>query len=148
MGSCASSAGAGIKMTRWLLIYKTMKNALVKILHPNAILNVKIDNTTVPQEVLNQTVVFVFFYFLCFAIGAALITMFEQNTTVGITGSIAALGNIGPAFGDVIGPMGSYESLSSASKFVMVVCMLVGRLELFPFLVMFQKDFWTIKEAA
>ena len=63
MGSCASSAGAGIKMTRWLLIYKTMKNALVKILHPNAILNVKIDNAIVPQEILNQTVVFVFFYF-------------------------------------------------------------------------------------
>ena len=148
MGSCASSAGAGIKMTRWLLIYKTMKNALVKILHPNAILNVKIDNAIVPQEILNQTVVFVFFYFLCFAVGAALITMFEQNTTIGITGSIAALGNIGPAFGEVIGPMGSYDGLTPVSKMVMVICMLVGGLELFPFLVMFQKDFWSIKESA
>ena len=89
-----------------------------------------------------------FFYFLCFAVGAALITMFEQNTTIGITGSIAALGNIGPAFGEVIGPMGSYDGLTPVSKMVMVICMLVGRLELFPFLVMFQKDFWSIKESA
>lgn len=146
MGSCASSAGAGIKMTRWLLIYKTMKNSLVKILHPNAVVNVKLDNVTISHEILSQTVVFVFFYFLCFAIGAVLITIFEQNTTIGITSSISGLGNIGPAFGNVIGPMGSYNSLVPASKVVMIVCMLVGRLEIIPFLVMFQKDFWTIKE--
>ncbi len=147
MGSCASSAGAGIKMTRWLLVYKSMKIALMKILHPNAIINVKIDNAIVPIEIINQTVVFVFFYFLCFAVGAILITIFEQNTTIGITGSIASLGNIGPAFGDVIGPMGSYNALTPATKIVMIICMLVGRLELFPFLVMLQKDFWTIKES-
>lgn len=148
MGSCASSAGGGIKMTRWLLVYKSMKNALVKILHPNAVMNVKIDNATVPVEILNQTVVFVFFYLLCFAIGAVLITIFEQNTTIGITGAISSIGIIGPAFGEVIGPMGSYNSLLPATKIVMMILMLVGRLEIIPFLVMFQKDFWSIKESS
>ena len=146
MGSCASSAGGGIKMTRWILIYKSMKNALTKILHPNAVLNVKIDNTIIPNDILNQTVVFVFFYFLCFAIGAFLITIIEQNTTIGITSSIAALGNVGPAFGNIIGPMGSYETVHNSTKIIMVISMLVGRLELIPFLVMFQHDFWTIKD--
>ncbi len=147
MGSCSSSAGGGIKMTRWILVYKTMKNAIVKILHPNAILNVKVDNNIIPQDILNQTVVFVFFYFLCFGLGAVLITLIEQSTTIGITSSIAALGNIGPALGSTIGPMGSYNSLHEASKIIMIISMLVGRLELIPFLVMFQKDFWTIKES-
>ena len=145
MGSCASSAGGGIKMMRWILVYKSMKNSLVKILHPNAILNVKIDNTIIPHEILNQTVVFVFFYFLCFALGAVLITILEQNITIGITSSITALGNIGPAFGNVVGPMGSFNSLHFSSKLIMIIAMLVGRLEIIPFLVLFQKDFWSIK---
>lgn len=146
MGSCASSAGGGIKMTRWILVYKSMKNALIKILHPNAILNVKIDNAIIPHEILNQTVVFVFFYFLCFAIGAFLITIIEQNTTIGISSAIASLGNIGPAFGNIIGPMGSYSSMHMSTKIIMTISMLVGRLEIIPFLVMFQKDFWTFKD--
>ena len=147
MGSCASSAGGGIKMTRWILVYKSMKNSLTKILHPNAILNVKVDNAIIPHEILNQTVVFVFFYFLCFAIGAILITLIEQNITIGITSSISALGNIGPAFGNVVGPMGSFSSLHVSSKVIMTIAMLVGRLEIIPFLVLFQRDFWTIKES-
>ena len=59
MGSCASSAGGGIKMVRWMLVYKSMKNAITKILHPNAILNVKVDNAIVPHEIL----VLLFFMF-------------------------------------------------------------------------------------
>ena len=146
MGSCASSAGSGIKMTRWILVYKSMKNSLTKILHPNAILNVKIDNAIIPHDILNQTVVFVFFYFLCFALGAVLLTLIEKNITIGITSTIAALGNIGPGFGVTIGPMGSFSSLHNSSKIIMTISMLVGRLELIPFLVMFQKDFWTFKD--
>lgn len=148
MGSCASSAGGGIKMTRWILVYKSMKNSLIKILHPNAILNVKVDNAIIPHEILNQTVVFVFFYFLCFAIGAFLITAIEQNSTIGITSSITALGNIGPGFGNIVGPMGSFSSMHMSTKIIMTISMLVGRLEIIPFLVMFQKDFWSFKESA
>lgn len=147
MGSCASSAGGGIKMTRWILVYKSIKNSLIKILHPNAILNVKIDNAIIPHEILNQTVVFVFFYFLCFALGAILITIIEQNITIGITSSITALGNIGPGLGNIIGPMGSFSSMHMSTKIIMTISMLVGRLEIIPFLVMFQKDFWSIKES-
>ena len=148
MGSCASSAGGGIKVTRWILVYKSMKNSLIKILHPNAILNVKVDNAIIPHEILNQTVVFVFFYFLCFAIGAFLITVIEQNSTIGITSSITALGNIGPGFGNIVGPMGSFSSMHMSTKIIMTISMLVGRLEIIPFLVMFQKDFWSFKESA
>ena len=68
MGSCASSAGGGIKMTRWILVFKSLKNALKKVLHPNAILNVKIDNAIIPNNILNQTIVFVILYFLCFGV--------------------------------------------------------------------------------
>lgn len=146
MGSCASSAGGGIKMTRWLLVFKSLKAELVRILHPNVVMNVKMDNTTVAPEVLRQIIIYVFYYFVIFAIGAIIISLIEQNTTIGLAGSISALGNIGPGFGAVIGPMGGFDTLHSISKIVMIIWMLVGRLELIPFMAMLQPDFWNFKD--
>lgn len=143
-GSCASSAGGGIKMTRWILVYKSMKNEIVRVLHPNAVINVKVDDKVVAPEVLRQVVVFVFFYFIVFSVTAIIITLIEQNHTIGLTSSITALGNIGPGFGS-IGPMYSFENLHFATKAILIFNMLVGRLELIPFLVMLQRDFWSIK---
>ena len=145
MGSCSSSAGGGIKMTRWILVFKSLKCELVKILHPNAVMNIKIDNSVVPTDVLRQIFVFIYFYFLTFAIGALIITIVEKDIVIGLSGSITALGNIGPGFGPVTGPMGSFSSLHDISKAVMTASMLIGRLEIIPFLVFFQRDFWTIK---
>ena len=142
MGSCASSAGGGIKMARWLVVFKTMKSEITRILHPNAIINIKVDGKTVQPEVARQIIVFVFFYFLIFAGIGVLLSIFEGDTVFGLTGAISALGNIGPSFAPSLGPMGSFDGLEATSKVIMIVGMLVGRLEIIPFLVMFQKDFW------
>jgi len=144
MGSCASSAGGGIKMSRWLLIFKSMKSSIIKILHPNAVINIKIDNNTVSNEILNQIAVFTFFYIFIFGVSAILITIIEQNAVIGLSGAISSLGNIGPAFGAIIGPMGNYDTMHIATKLIYIINMIVGRLELIPFLVLFQADFWTI----
>lgn len=145
-GSCAGSVGGGIKMTRWILVFKSMKSEIFRILHPNAIVNIKIDNTIIPSEVIRQIIVFVFFYFFIFLVSAILISLIEQNAVTGITGSITALGDIGPGFGSTIGPMGNYSSMHIATKLIFIANMLVGRLELIPFLVLFQRDFWSIKQ--
>lgn len=144
MGSCASSAGGGIKMARWLVVFKTMKAEITRILHPNAIINIKIDGKTVQPEVARQIIVYVFFYFLIFAGLAVLLSIFEGNTVLGLSGAITSLGNIGPGFAPQIGPMGNFANLQSLSKIIMIAGMFVGRLELIPFLVMFQKDFWKV----
>ena len=144
MGSCASSAGGGIKMARWLVVFKTMKSEITRILHPNAIINIKVDGKTVQPEVARQIIVYVFFYFLIFAGMGVLLAIFEGDTVFGLTGAISALGNIGPALAPSLGPMCSFDGLQSLSKIVMIIGMFVGRLELIPFLVMFQKDFWRV----
>lgn len=144
-GSCAGSAGGGIKMTRWILVVKSMKEELFKVLHPNAVTNIKVDNAIIQPEIIRQVIVFVFFYFLIFGISAIILALIEQDTTIGIAGSISSLGDIGPAFGHKIGPMGNYSSLHASSKVVYIINMLVGRLELIPFLIFFQRDFWAIK---
>ena len=144
-GSCASSAGGGIKILRWLLIFKIMKTELAKILHPKAVFNIKVGKYSVPRDILYQTLMFVFFYLTILVLSSLLVAVIEHNTTIGVTGTISSLGNIGPAMGQVIGPMGSYSSLQTTSKVIFILDMLIGRLELIPFLVLFQKDLWKIR---
>ena len=145
-GGCASSASGGVKIARWVLIWKIMKNEVKKIIHPNAVMNVKMDNSIITRDILSQTVMFVSFYMTLIAVSIIVISILEQNTTIGISGSIAAIGNIGPAFGNVIGPMGGYETLHPVSKMIILTDMLIGRLELIPFLAFFEKDFWSFSK--
>lgn len=146
LGACASSAGGGIKMTRWFLLFKSLKAELVRILHPNAIINIKMDGVTVAPEVIRQIIIFVIYYFIVFAFGAIVIGIIEHNATIGLSSSITAVGNIGPGFGKIIGPMGGFSSLHAVSKSIMIASMLIGRLEIIPFLVMFEPDFWNFKD--
>ena len=144
-GSCASSAGGGLKVTRWLLIFKIMKSEMMKILHPKAVYNIKIGNYSVPKDILYQTLMFVSFYFAIVSLSAFLIGLIEKDTIVAVVGSVAAVGNIGPGLGHIIGPMGSFAELSTLTKSIFIIDMIAGRLELIPFLVLFQKDLWVIK---
>lgn len=144
-GSCAGSAGGGIKITRWVLIFKSMKSEIFRVLHPNAITNIKIDNNIIQPEIIRQIVVFVFFYFLIFFISSIVISLVEQDAVIGLTGSITTLGDCGPGFGQ-IGPMSNFNNIHAISKVFFIINMLVGRLELVPFLVLLQRDFWTVKQ--
>ncbi len=145
-GSCASSAGGGIKIIRWMLIFKIMKNEMEKILHSKAVFNIKIGKYSVSEDILYQTLMFVFFYIAIVIFSGLVISVLEENTLVGITGTVSALGNIGPGLGHIIGPLGSFDGLKTLSKLILTVDMYIGRLELIPFLVLFQKDFWRIKK--
>lgn len=144
-GSCASSAGGGLKVMRWMLVYKIMKSEMMKILHPKAIVDIKIGRYSVPKEILYQTLMFVFFYFAILVVSAFLLGLLEKNTVIAITGAVSAVGNIGPGFG-LLGPLQSFEPLHAISKIILIIDMYVGRLELIPFLVLFQKDLWNFKK--
>ena len=89
---------------------------------------------------------FVFFYIAIVISSALVVSVLEENTLVGITGTISAVGNIGPGLGHIIGPLGSYDGLKTLSKIILSMDMYIGRLELIPFLVLFQKDLWRIKK--
>lgn len=146
VSSCSGSAGGGIKITRWILIFKYIKNELYKILHPKAVLTIKIDNKVVAPDVIRQTIFFVLAFFGLWAITVLALTIIEQNFVLGLTASISAIGDVGPGIGDVVGPMGSYATLKPLSKIIMIFDMYIGRLEIIPFLVLFHKDFWAIKK--
>ena len=123
-----------------------MNSELAKILHPKAVYNIKVGKYSVPKDVLYQTLMFVSFYFAILFFSGFIISIIEQNTIVGISGAVSALGNIGPGLGKIIGPLGSYDSLHEISKLIIIIDMYIGRLELIPFLVLFQKELWSLKE--
>ena len=144
-GSCASSAGGGLKVMRWMLVYKIMKSEMMKILHPKAIVDIKVGRYSVPKEILYQTLMFVFFYIAFLVVSTFLLGLIEKNTVVAITGAVSAVGNVGPGFG-LLGPLQSFDPLHAVSKIILIIDMYVGRLELIPFLVLFQKDLWSFKK--
>ncbi len=145
IGACAGSAGGGLKVVRLIFLFKYLRREIAKILHPNAVYPIKINKTILPTEFIPLIVSFIFFYYLIFVISAFVISIFENSTLIGVTSSITTLGNIGPGFG-IIGPMGTFDILHPVSKIFCIFNMLVGRLELIPFLAMLHPDFWNIRK--
>ena len=140
-GGCATSTSGGIKIIRWIFIGKYLKRELNKIIHPQAIYPIKLEGAPVGQDIITQMVAFIIFYLVIFALGAFLIMLIENNTTIAISSSASAIANIGPAFG-VLGPMDSFNSLHLATKWILILLMLIGRLEIIPFLAILNKDLW------
>jgi trk system potassium uptake protein TrkH len=141
IGGCAGSAGGGPKVVRHVLMARLTFRELRRTLHPRAVLPIKLGGRVVPEPILRDVQVFMLFYLLTFAVGAALVVLFGADLMTGITASIACLGNIGPGFGP-IGPMGTFADLHSASKIVLIIEMWVGRLEVLTVLVLFRAEVW------
>ncbi len=144
IGGSAGSAGGGIKVVRILLGFKYMFREIPQTLHPRAVLPIKLDKRVVSQDILRQILAFILLYFTLSLISIVLISFIESDIMVGFTGTLATIGNIGPGFGQ-LGPMSSYDGLNFVTKIILSLNMLIGRLEIIPFLVMFHRDFWYFK---
>ena len=141
IGGCAGSAGGGPKVVRHVLMARVTLRELKRTLHPRAVLPVKLGDRVVPDRILRDVQVFMLFYLLTFAVGAAVVVALGADLLTGITASIACLGNIGPGLGP-IGPMGSFAELHPISKVVLTLEMWIGRLEVLTVLVLFRLEAW------
>jgi len=144
VGGCAGSAGGGVKVVRVLFGLKYLKREIAQVVHPKAVLPIKIDRVTVPDDIQRQILGFLMFYLTLMTLSALAVTMIEGDAAIGIVGTAATLGNIGPGYGR-IGPMASFGELADLTKLIFIVDMVVGRLELIPFLAMLHPDFWTFR---
>jgi len=144
VGGCAGSAGGGVKVVRVLFGFKYLKREMTQIIHPQAILSLKIDNKSVPDDIGRQILGFLLFYLVLMTCSALIVTVIEGDASVGLVGTAATIGNIGPGYGE-IGPMGSFGGLSVVTKVIFIINMIVGRLELIPFLAMLHPGFWKFK---
>ena len=141
IGGSAGSAAGGPKVVRHILMARLTMRELRRTLHPRGVLPVKLGGRVVPEHTLRDVQVFMLFYLLTFAVGAAVVVALGADLVTGITASIACLGNIGPGFGP-IGPMGSFADLHPISKVVLTLQMWVGRLEVMTVLVFLRLEPW------
>jgi trk system potassium uptake protein len=141
IGGCAGSAAGGPKIVRHLLMARLTIRELRRTLHPRSILPVKLGGRVVPEQTLRAVQVFMLFYLLTFAVGAAIVVALGADLLTGITASIACLGNIGPGF-NAVGPMANFADLHPISKVVLTLEMWIGRLEVMTVLVFFRLEPW------
>jgi len=143
VGGCAGSAGGGVKVVRVLFSFKFLQREINQTLHPKAVLPIKIDGATLQDDVQRQMLSFLLFYVVLIVFSGLAVSVIEHDAAIGFIGTATTIGNVGPGFGS-IGPMGSFEGVQVVSKIIFIVDMLVGRLELIPFLVMLSPEFWNI----
>lgn len=141
VGACAGSTGGGIKVSRFVILVKTIRKEIRHFLHPQSIGKISIDKKPLPHEVLRSVNVFLIAYVLVFAASVILISFDNLDLTTNFTSVAATLNNIGPGL-ELVGPTQNYSIFSGFSKLVLIFDMLAGRLELFPLLILFTKDTW------
>ena len=141
IGASAGSTGGGIKVSRIVILAKSVKKELKQYLHPHSISKIKMDGKPVEHEVVRSINVFLIAYLLIYAVSMLIVSLdnFDFNTT--FTSVAATINNIGPGL-DLVGPAANFGILSVPSKLVLVFDMLAGRLEIFPLLLLFVPDTW------
>ena len=141
-GSCSGSTSGGIKCIRGVMLLRIVKNEFRQILHPNAVLPLKIDGVNVPQQKRVTLLAFLVIYLIiCVIISFTMIAMGIDNTNA-ITITLSCVGNVGPTLGVEIGPTMSWSQLPDVAKWFCSLMMLIGRLEIFTVLVIFTPAFW------
>lgn len=141
VGGCAGSTSGGIKDIRILLLLKLVKAEIVKILHPRAVVQIRLGNKTVPVGIMSATTAFFFSYITLYAVGVLLISLDNIDFISAASAAAACIGNVGPGFG-FVGPMCNYSGLSDFSKMVLSALMLFGRLEIFTILAVLSPGAW------
>lgn len=141
-GACAGSTGGGIKMSRIILLFKTGAREIRQLIHPRAISVIRLEKKPADQGLLRATGAFFILYIGVLILVTFLLSLDESDLVTNFTAALACLSNIGPGLGK-IGPTGNYAFYSGASKVLLTLAMLAGRLELLPIFVLF--DFRTYK---
>ena len=141
IGGNAGSTAGGIKCIRIVLLAKVIKREIARIIHPRSVRTVKINGATVDEEILSGVTAFFFIYILIFAFAVLAVSLDGLDFESTFSAVATTLNNVGPGFG-VFGPMGDFSGLSDLSTVVLTFCMLVGRLEVYPVLLLFAPTFW------
>lgn len=141
IGGCAGSTGGSLKNIRILLLLKIMKRELMQIVHPRAVYSVRLGKKAVDERTLTEVLGFFFMYMLVFIAGILIVSLDNLDWATTITSVAATLGNIGPGFG-AVGAVGNYAGFSDLSKVALSIIMIVGRLEIYPILLVSMPSFW------
>jgi trk system potassium uptake protein TrkH len=141
LGACAGSTSGGIKLIRHLVFFKNSFLEFKRILHPRAVVPLKLNGTVVPGRTLTHIIIFLLLYLFLFVFGSIICCALGLDFMTSIGAVATSIGNVGPGIGNV-GPVDNFSWLSSPVKVFLSFLMLLGRLEIFTILVLFSPYFW------
>lgn len=139
IGGCAGSTAGGMKVMRMQLMYKQGRKEIVRLVHPNAVLSIKLGNQVISEKVINTVTAFFTTYIVCYALIGFALCAVGLDWVTAFSASAACLNNLGPGLGAVAE---NYAQINDAAKWILSFAMLLGRLELFTLLVLFTTTFW------
>lgn len=139
IGACAGSAGGGIKVIRITIAIKSIKKQLLKVIHPKAQISIKVNNKKVEDVTIETILSFIILYILLFFFAAILIMLSGHDLLTSFSATAACINNLGPALGDAYG---NYSALNDFSKTILSLMMIIGRLEIYTFVILVTKYFW------
>ncbi len=141
IGGSAGSTGGGMKCLRVMLCLKYCYNELFALIHPHAVTHIKIGGKTVPRDVMHSVLGFLCLYMILYALCAVLLASMEVDLVTAFGAVAATLGNIGPGVG-MVGPVENYAGIPVLGKWLLMFCMLLGRLEIYTVIILLVPEFW------
>ena len=142
IGGCAGSTTGGVKIFRLLLLFRGSLTQIKRLTHPHGVFITLFNQKSVAENTFNSIMGFFFMYILIFILAAITLGFLGLDFLTAMSASASALSNVGPGLGNIIGPTGNYNIIPMGAKWVLSLTMLVGRLELFTFLVLLSLSFW------
>jgi len=141
LGASAGSTGGGMKCVRVMLYFKYCYKELFLLIHPRAVKQIKIGGVPVPDDVVRSVLGFMGLYLGLFAFATVVIAGMGVDFVTSIASVAATIGNIGPGLG-MVGPVDNFAQIPDAGKWILIWCMLLGRLEIFTVIILFVPEFW------
>ncbi|HUU49388.1 MAG TPA: TrkH family potassium uptake protein [Nitrospinota bacterium] len=141
IGGCAGSTGGSIKNIRILLLIKYAYYELYKLIHPRAIISIKIRDKMVSEDILQGVLGFFLLYMAVFVVSSLFMALLGLDMITAISSVAATIGNVGPGLG-MVGPTDNYAHIPFLGKWLLSLCMLIGRLEIYTVLIFFIPEFW------
>ena len=141
VGACAGSTGGGIKVSRFVILVKTVGKELNSYIHPKSVKKIKIDGKPIEHEIVRATNVYFITFMIVFSASVLAISFDGNDLVTNFTAVAATINNIGPGLA-LVGPTENFDLFSNFSKYILMFDMLAGRLELFPLLILFHPGIW------
>jgi trk system potassium uptake protein TrkH len=141
IGGSAGSTGGGIKCVRILLLLKQGRRELSRLIHPHGVIPVRLGGQVVPDGVIQSVWGFFFLFILVFILASVIMSLLGLDIITAFVSVAATINNIGPGLG-AVGPMDNYTSIPVIGKWILIFCMLVGRLELYTVIILLVPEFW------
>ncbi len=142
IGGCAGSTACSVKVFRYQLLFASIRTQLRKIRAPHGVFTPRYDGRPVGDDVLSSVMAFFMFFVVALGLFSVALSLTGLDFVTSVSGAATALGNIGPGLGAEIGPAGNFKDLNDPAKWILILAMLMGRLELMAVLVLFTVRFW------